>query len=51
MLTKEEKRILKAIEEDKEFRYALMRLLGFKEFLERIARLEERITKLGDKVY
>jgi len=57
MLTKEEKqKILETLEEDKEFRYALMGLLGFKEILERIseiekgqARLEERQMKLEER--
>ena len=38
----EKKRFLKALEEDLEFRYAVMGLLGFKEILDRITRLEER---------
>ena len=57
MLSKEEKeRILKTIERDREFRYALMGLLGFKEILDRITkleeghlRLEERITRLEER--
>ena len=50
MLTKEEKeKILKAIEEDREFRYALMGLFGYKEVLDRIVSLEERFTKLEER--
>ncbi len=50
MLSMEEKqRILKAIEENREFRYALMGLLGFKELLERFTRLEERLQKLKER--
>ncbi|RLG44150.1 MAG: hypothetical protein DRN78_00510 [Thermoproteota archaeon] len=49
-LTREEKeRLLKTIEEDREFRYALMGLLGFKEILDRITKLEERFTKLEER--
>ncbi len=63
-LSKEEKeRFLRAVEEDKEFRYALMGLLGYKEILdaiidlkksfqrleERQIRLEERQTKLEER--
>ena len=49
-LTREEKeRLLKAIEEDREFRYALMGLLGMRELLERFARLEERQARLEER--
>ena len=49
-LSREEKeRILKALEVDREFRYALMGLLGFKEILDRITRLEERFAKLEER--
>ena len=56
-LTAEEKeRLLRALEVDREFRYALMGLLGFKEVLERITKLEEghkeileRIIKLEER--
>jgi len=49
-LTKEEKeRLLRALEEDREFRYALMGLLGFRELLERFAKLEERQQKLEER--
>jgi len=37
----EEEAILKTLESDKKFRYALMDLLGFSEILDRITRLEE----------
>ena len=46
----EKERLLRALEEDKEFRYAVMGLLGFKEILERFARLEERFAKLQERV-
>ena len=46
MLSIEEKKrflkVLKVLEEDLEFRYAVMGLLGFKEILDRITKLEER---------
>jgi len=45
----DKERILKALEEDREFRYALMGLLGFKEILERQQRLEERFAKLEER--
>lgn len=45
----EKERILKAIEEDREFRYALMGLLGFKEVLDRITRLEEDFKNLAER--
>jgi len=49
-LSKSEKeKILKALEEDKEFRYALMGLLGFSELLERFTRLEERQQRLEER--
>lgn len=49
-LSKREKdRILRALESDREFRYALMGLLGFSEILERFARLEERQQKLEER--
>lgn len=50
VLSKEEKeKILSALEVDREFRYALMGLLGFKELLERFSRLEERQQKLEER--
>ena len=50
-LSKEEKeRILRALEEDAEFRYALMGLLGFREILNRITRLEERQQALEERI-
>ncbi len=49
-LSREDKeRILKTLEEDREFRYALMGLLGFKEILERQQRLEERFARLEER--
>ena len=45
----EKERILRALEEDREFRYALMGLLGFREVLERITRLEERFSRLEER--
>ena len=49
-LSREEKeKLLRALEEDREFRYALMGLLGFKEVLDRITKLEERQQKLEER--
>ncbi len=49
-LTKAEKeRFLRAVEEDREFRYALMGLLGFREILDRVTKLEERFAKLEER--
>ncbi len=49
-LSREEKeKILKALEEDREFRYAMMGLLGFTELLERFSRLEERQQRLEER--
>ena len=45
----DKERILKALEEDREFRYALMGLLGFKEILDRITSLEEGFKKLYER--
>ncbi|MCD6488507.1 MAG: DUF3782 domain-containing protein [Desulfurococcales archaeon] len=45
----EKERILKAIEEDRSFRYALMGLLGYREILDRFAKLEERQQKLEER--
>ncbi len=45
----EKERFLRALEEDRSFRYAVMGLLGFKEILDRITRIEERITKLEER--
>ncbi len=47
--TDEKHRILEAIEKDREFRYALMGLLGLSELLERFAQLEERFARLEEK--
>ncbi len=44
------RRILDLIEEDKEFRYALMGLLGYREILERISRIEEMNAKLQERM-
>jgi hypothetical protein len=42
VLTKEEKeRILRTLEEDKEFRYAIAGLIGIREILERLDKIEE----------
>jgi len=41
--------LLRALEEDREFRYALMGLLGFRELLERFAKLEERQQRLEER--
>ena len=50
VLTKEEKeKILETLKEDREFRYVLMGFLGFKELLERFAKLEERQQKLEER--
>ncbi len=48
-LKEEKERILRALEEDAEFRYALMGLLGFREILDRITRLEERQQALEER--
>lgn len=40
---------IRALEEDKEFRYAVMGLLGFREILERLTKLEERLVKLEER--
>ncbi|OYT37470.1 MAG: hypothetical protein B6U89_07235 [Desulfurococcales archaeon ex4484_58] len=48
LTSEEKKKILKAIEEDREFRYALMGLLGFQEILDRITKLEDRFAKLEE---
>ena len=49
MSREEKERILRTLESDREFRYALMGLLGFREILDRITRLEERIAKLEER--
>ncbi len=43
------KAILEQIEEDKEFRYTMMGMPGFKEILDRITRLEEDFKKLAER--
>ncbi len=49
LTAKEKERFLRAVEEDREFRLALMGLLGMKEILERILGLEERFAKLEER--
>ena len=50
ILSPEEKdRLLKTLEVDREFRYALMGLLGFSEVLDRITKLEEGFADLGKR--
>ncbi len=44
------KELLKLVESDAEFRYALMGLLGFKEILDRITRIEERQQRLEERM-
>ena len=41
--------LLRLLEEDREFRHAVMGLLGYRELLERFARLEERFAKLEEE--
>jgi len=45
----DKERLLKALEEDREFRYAVMGLLGFSEVLERIVRVEELLARLEER--
>ncbi len=45
----EKERFLRALEEDRVFRHAVMGLLGFKELLEHFARLEERFARLEER--
>ncbi|MEM1897133.1 MAG: hypothetical protein QXD93_05510, partial [Ignisphaera sp.] len=50
MLSIEEKeKILRTLEIDKEFRYAVMGLIGYKEVLEGIMALNERVIKLEER--
>jgi len=50
-LTKEEKtKILKALETDLEFRYAMMATLGYKEILDRLDRHEEHIKNILQEI-
>jgi len=49
LTAREKERILRAVEEDREFRLALMGLLGMKEILERILGLEKRYQKLEER--
>jgi len=46
----EKERLLRTLEEDREFRYALMGLLGFREVLDRISKLEERFAQLEERI-
>ncbi|WP_158298242.1 PD-(D/E)XK nuclease family protein [Aeropyrum pernix] len=46
---REIEKILRTLERDREFRYALMGLLGFKELLERFEKLEERQLRLEER--
>jgi hypothetical protein len=51
VLTKEEKeRILRTLEEDKEFRYAIAGLIGMREILERLDKIEEEQKKIWEEV-
>jgi len=51
VLTKEEKeRILRTLEEDKEFRYAVAGLIGMREILERLDKIEEEQKKIWEEV-
>ena len=45
----EKKRIMRALEEDREFRYALAGLLGYKEILDRITSLDLRRGSLSSR--
>ena len=49
-LSAEEKsKLIKALEEDQEFRYAIAGMLGYREILDRITSLEERFAKLEER--
>ena len=49
-LTREEKeRFLKALEEDREFRYAVMGLVGYREVLEAITELRKAFARLEER--
>jgi hypothetical protein len=49
-LTQDEKlKLLRAIEEDQEFRHAVAGAIGYGELLERFARIEERQNRLEEK--
>ncbi len=49
-LSAEEKsKLIKALEEDQEFRYAVAGMLGYREILDRITSLEERFAKLEER--
>ena len=45
----EKKKILKALEEDPEFRYMIMGLLGYREILDRITKIDEKQQKLMER--
>ncbi len=45
----EKRRILRALEEDQEFRYVLAGLIGYREILDRITSLEERFAELEER--
>ena len=45
----DKKRFLEALKEDEEFRLAVAGLLGFREILDRIVRLEERFARLEER--
>ena len=50
MLTREEKeRFLRALEEDREFRYAVMGLVGYREVLEAITDLRKTFVRLEER--
>ncbi len=51
LLSKEERlRLLKTLEEDAEFRYAVAGLIGLREVLDRLDRVEESIRRLWEEV-
>ena len=50
MVLTEKEKILETLKEDREFRYALMGLLGFKELLEGFAKLEERFARVEEEI-
>jgi len=49
LLLKFKEEFLRLLDEDREFRYAVMGRLGFTELLERFARLEERQAALEER--
>ncbi|RLG43359.1 MAG: hypothetical protein DRN81_06680, partial [Thermoproteota archaeon] len=50
LTSKEKDRILRTLEEDREFRLAIAGLVGMREILERMDRTEENIEKLWEEV-